>query len=345
MKVGGHALFNKAVFAGLVDLIGAGISGDFEAGEAQFENAEKEAIFNSMKVGGTVFFRNAVFSGPVDFRRADIAGNFDIDGARFTNAEKEAIFNSMKVGGTAFFGKVIFEGSVDFGGAEIAGNFDANEAQFNSLEQEAKFNNMKVGDSAIFRNTVFSGPIRLEGMTYQHITAGDEGESLEKLLDLVNKSAYSVDVYSNLEDFFQRRGNPERADEIFVEQKRRERREVLRGPTSGAWWMNWFLDILVRHGRSPGRAFLWSAFFVFIGCFVFRRRQDMEPQNPQDASRSYNALWYSLDLFLPFIDLQAASIWIPKQGHRFRRNHMRVHTILGWVLIPIGLAAFTGIVG
>ncbi len=70
----------------------------------------------------------------------------------------------------------------------------------------------------------------------------------------------------------------------------------------------------------------------------------MEPQQPEDASRSYNALWYSLDLFLPLIDLQAASAWQPKQDRRFARNYMRVHRIFGWILIPVGLAAFTGII-
>ena len=70
----------------------------------------------------------------------------------------------------------------------------------------------------------------------------------------------------------------------------------------------------------------------------------MELQKLEAASQNYNPLWYSLDLFLPFIDLQVANVWLPKQRRHFARHYMRVQTILGWILIPIGLAALTGII-
>ena len=83
---------------------------------------------------------------------------------------------------------------------------------------------------------------------------------------------------------------------------------------------------------------------VFIGVLMFRRARDVQLQDSIDEGKRYNPLWYSLDLFLPFIDLQAAGVWMPRQDSWLRRHYARVHTILGWVLIPIGLAAITGII-
>jgi len=102
--------------------------------------------------------------------------------------------------------------------------------------------------------------------------------------------------------------------------------------------------VLVCYGRRPELAFIWSAFIVSIGYFVFRPKEAMELQQPEATSQNFNPLRYSLDLFLPFIDLQAANVWLPKQGRYFAQHYMRVHTILVWILIPIGLAALTGII-
>src|SRR5205823_13982724 len=102
------------------DFASAGIAGKFVANEAQFQNKEKEANFNSMTVGSAAFFNNAVFEGPVDFSVADIAASFGASVAKFQNKEKTAIFNGMKVGGAAFFDNAVFEGPVDFSYAEFA---------------------------------------------------------------------------------------------------------------------------------------------------------------------------------------------------------------------------------
>lgn len=83
---------------------------------------------------------------------------------------------------------------------------------------------------------------------------------------------------------------------------------------------------------------------MIFGWLVFRRRQDVEPRKQEDESRLYDPLWYSLDLFLPLTTLQAADVWMPIQSSRFRRYYARVHSILGWILIPIGLAAISGLV-
>lgn len=104
------------------------------------------------------------------------------------------------------------------------------------------------------------------------------------------------------------------------------------------------MDISVRYGRSPDRS-LWAiAGVIGFGYFLFRMKDGMEPIKSEDYNLHYNAFWYSLGLFIPFIDLGGSRIWQPKKERKFARNYVHFHKILGWLLIPVALAAFTGII-
>jgi uncharacterized protein YjbI with pentapeptide repeats len=371
MKVGSRALFQNAVFEGPVYFILADIAGDFDAKGAKFQNRQKEVSFDGMKVGSRALFQNAVFEGPVHFISADIASYFDADGAKFQNKQKEVNFSNMKIRADAFFNNAVFDGSVDFGGADIAGDFDAKGAKFQNKEETAKFDGMKVGRRALFQNAVFDGSVNfryadfawlnlssaswpkvaaqfsMQGMSYKYIRAvpgpGNEPESHTALLKLANQSAYTADIYSNLEKFFLSQGYRSDADQAFIDGKRRERDQYLQERSWLRWCGSWLLDKLVGYGRRPWQAGMPCAVLVVLGCVLFSPNK-MEPQKPEDTPRVYSRFWYSLGLFLPFVDLQADKVWKPKADQIFLRNYMRVHILLGWILVPLVLAALTGLI-
>jgi hypothetical protein len=174
-------------------------------------------------------------------------------------------------------------------------------------------------------------------MTYEELT----GNTTDILREWIKGSPLSTAPYSTLETYFKVHERPDFADDVFIEMKRRERREVLNWSSARFWW-NLVLDGIVGFGRHPERAFVWSAIPVVIGAFLFRRSK-MELRKPECTNMYYHPFWYSLDLLTPFIDLQSASEWMPKQ--KWLYVYSRFHRILGWLLIPIGLAAITGIVG
>lgn len=73
----------------------------------------------------------------------------------------------------------------------------------------------------------------------------------------------------------------------------------------------------------------------------------MEAQKADDIARvtgTYNPFWYSLALFLPISGLDDAKVWGPRRERKKTRLYMRLHSLLGYLLIPIGIAAWTGII-
>jgi hypothetical protein len=293
-----------------------------------FSRFKEDANFDGMKVGGDASFSIAVFEGSVNFTGADIAGNFYATGAKFGRAI--ATFYRMKVGGNASFAGAVFEGQTSFAEADIAGDFGAEGAKFHI---RASFGHVKVGGGGSFTRGSFEGAVdlryaefgsldlsgaswpkvpaqfQIQGMSYKTILAAPrEPESHEKLLKLVSQAAHSADVYSHLEEYFLRQGYRGDADQAFIAGKRRERKERLYG---FGWLGSWLLDGLVCYGRRPWQAGIPCAVLVALGCVLFSPKK-MEPQNPEDMPRVYNRFWYSLGLFLPFVDLQSNKVWKPK---------------------------------
>jgi hypothetical protein len=330
-----------------------------EMKNARFDNpSEDEApyYFGGMRVGTDVDISDAVFVGAANFVATEIGGDLI---AYRTKFRKFVSFESIKVGRNGLFHQAEFDARARFTGAEFSESMEAYKAKFllcpNDKKNRSRFDDMKVGTLLLDINSFPKPPCAapdLGGMRFDNILLNDgdrplEGlESNQKLIDLLRPSEQPVDFDSRLADYFAKLGDSDQADRLFIAQKQRERETYLKG---FAWWKSYFLDFLVGYGRQPWKAFLFSLLVVGIGCLVFREKDGMELQQERNGQRSspmhvYNAFWYSVDLFAPVIDLKTASVWVPKRHRRFARNYVYLHRILGWILIPIGLAALSGLI-
>jgi hypothetical protein len=298
------------------------VVGVLNARGSHFNTRTGAVDFTSLKVIGDAFFTRATFAGPVTFQYAHFTENWQCEGSAFTNATALANFENVQVGATTSFADGTFAGYVSF--------------------KDARFANLGFA-KVNWPVTHLDHPwLWLNGMTYQRISAGSEKESWNNLYDLVQRtarrSAYSADIYASLEDYYRRLGYPGQANMFFRAQKQREREEVLTGfPRAWSYFLDWF----VGYGRSPQRAIFWSVAIVGIGCLVFRPKH-MEPQNSEHSARKYSAFWYSVDVYVPIIKLHDAEIWKPKEEYVLGHVWRRIHTVLGWALIPIAIAAWTG---
>jgi hypothetical protein len=160
---------------------------------------------------------------------------------------------------------------------------------------------------------------------------------------MVEQSAYSPQAYRTLAQFLTEKGHPEWAADVELSRKTRERDQVLT-PRTAPWFWSWFLYIFSGYGQRPDFAFIWSALVIVIGSFVFRREEQMVILDASAAKPPYNPLLYSFALFLPYIDLGIASKWDPKPDRRFAGFYKHIHRLLGWVLMPIALLTFGGII-
>jgi uncharacterized protein YjbI with pentapeptide repeats len=321
LKVGRDIALKKAVFYGPANFEQLQVAGLLQAGGASFLSDSAPAKFDALKVGGSVSFTNALFAGPFHLQYSHITDGLRLDGARFTNQLSLASFEAIKV-----------DGAVSLTGAVFAGYVSFKDARFNSLNLTGvKWPEHPYGES-----------LWINGMTYQRIAAGQENDSWNNMLLLLDRSAhgtaYSIDIYTGLEAFYRREGYPGQANEFFFAQKRRERDEVLSG---SEWLWSFFLEKFVGYGRSPIRALIWSALIVVYGVTVFRPRR-MEARSTIVRTGPFSPFWYSLDMFLPLIKLHDADYWVAKGGERYARLWGRIHTVLGWALIPIAVAAWTG---
>jgi hypothetical protein len=69
----------------------------------------------------------------------------------------------------------------------------------------------------------------------------------------------------------------------------------------------------------------------------------MELTDSTAREPKYQPFWYSLGLFLPVVDLGQTKAWRPDRKRILASNYAQVHVLLGWLFIPIALAAVTGL--
>jgi len=322
IKVDRLAVFDGTRFAADVNASMMAINGVFTALNAQFNSSTGTVDFTDLKTCGDASFANATFAGPTSFRSAHIPENLRFDGSHFTNRGVLIDFEEIKV-----------DASATFVGCTFAGYISFKDAQFMALDFS------KVAWPERHDDNPW---LWLNGMSFVRISAGSEKDSWQNLYNLVQRtahgSAYSADIFGRLSEYYRQLGYPRQANTFFRAQKSREREEVLSGP---AWAWSFFLEKFVGYGRSPERAILWSIAIVSFGCLMFRPNR-MEPQNAEHVTRKYSPFWYSVDVYLPVIKLHDAEIWKPKEEYVFTHVWRRIHTVLGWALIPIALAAWTG---
>ncbi len=345
MKVGQVAFFHDAVFDGPVDFRLADIGNNFEANGAKFTNKDTTAWF-AMKCGRKGYFWEARFAGPISFVDSNFSdlfiGNEKSKGGSISSLDltRCAIERQLKIQNTEI-GDLIapsmrVKGPASFVDIAVTHSADFSYGDFTTVD--------------LARSSWPVDPKRfhIQGISYKYARAdlNDERESHKKLLQLARQSAFTTDVYRNLEDLFSRQGYRSDADAAFIAGKQRERDEYFRSGEYLRWFGSLMIDGLVGYGRRPWRASILCALLIAFGCFVFRcdRMELQKPDKDAKAERQYNRFWYSLGLFLPFVNLQADNVWKPKKDFTFLRHYMRVHILLGWILIPIVLAALTGFI-
>jgi hypothetical protein len=190
---------------------------------------------------------------------------------------------------------------------------------------------------------------------------------------------YVTQPYTQLASVYRAIGQDEQANAVLV--ARAERLGELASPFSAeALWYR-YIGKLIGYGYEPFRAIKIGAVIVLLGAIIFAigaqrnlmaetklaehvLAQENEPRIVPTSYPRFNAFVYSLDVFLPFVDLHQLCYWIP--GERatkprsrnclmhigpysvkwsgILRTYLWFQTLAGWTLCTLLAAAVTGIV-
>jgi uncharacterized protein YjbI with pentapeptide repeats len=376
------ATFEEATFEGPVDFSYIDSNGSLNFDDTNFLNMNYTIEYSNLRTRGNLSLSRSSFYGGLTIVNANIEGSLSGKDIEFLTADRpvtvsksdahslsfgiKALTNTIRfddctfldfhLGGSKQNIKVI---SLSLSGTKVMQSFDMENL---SVERFAapnlmSFGNANLSDMSIeqlnlsfanFNNLIFQnvnwpktpGNSRLDGFTYREIIPGEtlNNNNWRELLNLINASDYNVALYKNLQSYFDNYGHSDWADEVLVAQKRRERSQFLKW-YSVKWWWSFFLDGFVLYGRQPGRAFIWSLLIVTIGAIVFKKEKMIRLDK---GEKSYRSLWYSLDLFIPFLDLGVSNKWDLSPKATGAMIYKRIHLILGWTLIPIALLSISG---
>ncbi|MBN2328944.1 MAG: hypothetical protein JXR73_17525 [Candidatus Omnitrophica bacterium] len=337
LEVAQNVYWKESIFDGPVRGADAAVGGRLIADDARFLDKEVGVNFVRLFAGGLASFNQAVFEGPVDFSNADVQEGFQAFDAQFNHPAQPVLFVNFKTKGRLDFSKSSFLGSVQCTGMELGGSLNVSDASFKNPNCRVDFSETITGD-AFFENCHFDGLLLLNHFIYRNLYAGDREGVFDNALALVETAKFNPDSYRRLERSIHEQGFSQAADAIFIAQKERERRERL-APYSMDWFINGFLGWAAGHGRHPERVLLISFLIVMFGVvFVFRASRMTPVDSSGEALR--HRFWYSLDLFLPLVDLQMARQWTPRSN--WARHYQRIHTLSGWIFVPLFWASLFG---
>ena len=355
--VGGSLNVEGTMFGGNANFPQVSVGNTFLSSGASFES-KTETSFFGLKVTDSAEFDGVQFAGPVNFILAHINGNFDCQDTLFEDTNDfvglrnitgnastfNTDFGSMQVDGFAIFDNSYFGRSVSF-----------RNARFENLYLDGvKWPDTSYMVRCYTNNPIMNSLLRVESVDFQSIRDISEDqfdhsprqlkESESNLVSRLREiSPYSFDVYSKLEDYFQREGEPGLADKVFIEAKTREGEEA---STIWSYALNRLLWYTVGYGRQPWRAFIESLVCVLglMICCYFVRKEPKSSEKSGKIRKWCIAFLYSVGVFLPLVDLKVDNLLDLKIEPTWFRYVRAAGRIAGWILVPLWTVAIAGLI-
>jgi hypothetical protein len=309
-----------------------------------FVNLESEDKFGGMVADGMVHFENA-----------KIGGSFLADGAKFLGKPDEShglSAGGMNVGGAFLWTNVTLEN-----GAIL----DLRGASSNGISDD-------------LGSWPLAGHLALDGYSYRYFYGGPtDARSRLRWVELASgprpswfkaPAGFHPQPYRELANVLREHGNDADATTVLIAEE--DARYSRYGMLSRAWGR--FLRYTIGYGHRPLLAIFWSFVVVVAGWIVMtiaKRAGVMRPIWPENTPRSsepdyedLHPLLYSVDVFLPFVNLHQEQYWWPKTNATgtvrtlglsitlrgsVLRYYLWLQIIAGWLLSAIFIAGVTGL--
>ena len=158
---------------------------------------------------------------------------------------------------------------------------------------------------------------------------------------------YSPQPYEQLAAVLERMGHDAAARRIRIE-RQRQRRRYGQLPRYHRGW-SWLLDVTIRYGWEPWRAVIGGVAVAALGALIFwlAGRGGVMERVDADSFAAFQPVVYSLDSFIPFVDLRQEGGWLPNTSIDWgwpTMVYLWLHIALGWVLSTLTALSFTSVV-
>ncbi len=333
--------------------------------------------------------------GPVSVFRAEIGGSLDCSGGRFVGGNDPLSIVEATIRGDASFNNgFTTDGVVDLTLAQIGRGLSFKDAHFigtgvNGLNAdrvtvdgtlywdsiartpgtELNLTDARVGalwdDAASWPA---AGNLFIDDFVYGDISGGPTDSQSRLRWLALQPPGYRPQPYGQLGKVMRERGSDVGAVDVIIAQEDARRHQGGLGWGARVW--SCVLDATIGYGYRPIRALWWILFFVALGSVLFGlgyHERAITPTEPDaydafvktgEPPRHYppfNAVVYSLENFLPVVDLHQGMYWRPNPRHgmggRMRalsgtllRWYLWMHILAGWIITPLLAAGLSGLV-
>jgi len=337
----------------------ANLSGDLDCHDASFKNPNEVALSADLLRANNVYLRDSNFEGQVRLVGANLGGNLECDGA----ALKNPIGYALSADGLKASGNVIFrrgfsaEGIVSLVLANVRGFLQwINMVTDHRDGVVLDLRHATVGPFADDEQSwPRQGNLKLDGFVYSSFGSAfggpQDAASRLRWLGLQGTGVFIPQPYEQLAKVLRENGDDAGATAVLIAMDNARRQY---GNLS--WWergWSWILYETIRYGYNTWQALWFIGGFVIFGAFLFffgHRFEGITQIDKEDIehSRPFNPLVYSLETFLPLVDLQQAKHWAPKsEGSKFGRClrwYLWLHILMGWFFTSMLIAGITGLV-
>jgi hypothetical protein len=208
------------------------------------------------------------------------------------------------------------------------------------------------------------GNLHLDGFTYQRIGAGPT--DAKKRLDWLSRQpgGFFPQSFKQLAKVLREAGDDAGARDVLIAMENARLKHGKLGRFQRV--VRWILRATVGYGYKPFRALGWIVGFILLGTVLFSWGRMANVVLPVERKApAFNAFIYSLENFLPLVDLHMAKYWMPDPNATpsaldwpgsdspaptpfnlgaYLRWYLWLHILLGWFFSSMFIAGVTGLV-
>jgi len=339
---------------GEVNVFRSTIDGTLDCSSGHFDGSNPLSVVETAIAGDALFHQGFTTGGLIYFRLSRIGQSLSFNDARFTGKGENGLnAERASVGGTLYWVdvKTSPHTKLDLSNAHVGALWD---------------------DAASWPAP---GNLFLNGFTYGTISGGpaDSATRLQWLRLQPRAMWVQPQPYRQLAVVLRDNGRPEGA--TVVEIAHENALTEYGGGSFGTRLWRYTLRWTIGYGYRPLQALWWILSFVMLGAILFRWGYTARLMTPTEESAyetfvktgrpplhypPFNSFIYSLENFLPVVELHQGNYWRPNPRHspagrprvpfggetlpaRMLRLYLWVHILAGWTITPLLFAGLAGL--